>query len=135
KSAEPQNVNIVVYARTPLADPKAAVRIVIDDGAPARISGVALMKWTLADRVLPMPPADRPPTIGFANVARGGQIHPRLIAFALGDDLPAGTHTVEVSLTGASGVWARFFTLQEAPITPLALQWRDATDTSEGSSP
>jgi hypothetical protein len=135
KSAAPQNVNIVVYARTALPDPKAAIRIAIDDGSPARIAGVALMKWTLADRTLPLPPADRAPTIGFANVARGGQLHPRLIAFSLGDDLPAGTHTVEVSVTGAAGVWGRFFTLQEAPITPLALQWRDATDTSEGSSP
>jgi hypothetical protein len=135
RRAAPQNVNIVVYARTPAADPGAAVRVVIDGGAPARITGVALTKWTLADRTLPLPAADRPATLGFANVARGGALHPRLIAIALGDDLPAGAHTIELSVTGASGAWGRFFTLEDAPIAPRALQWRDATDTSEGGSP
>ncbi len=133
RTAAPQNVNIVVYARTPAADPGAAVRVAIDGGAPARIAGVALTKWTLADRALPLPPADRPATLGFANVARGGALHPRLIAIALGDDLPAGPHTIALSVAGASGVWGRFFTLENAPIAPRALQWRDATDTSEGS--
>jgi hypothetical protein len=133
RSSAPQNVNIVVYARTPAADPGAQVRVVIDGGAPARITGVALTKWTLADRTLPLLPADRPATLGFANVARGGAMYPRLLAIALGDDLPAGVHTIDLSVAGSSGVWGRFFTLENAPIAPRALQWRDATDTSEGS--
>ena len=133
--AAPQNVNIVVYARAAAADPGAPVRIVIDGGQPARLPGVAVMKWTLADRTLPMPPADRAATIGFANVARGGALYPRLIAISLGDDLPAGTHTIDLSVAGTAGVWGRFFTLENAPVAPRALQWRDATDTSDGGSP
>ena len=121
RAAAPQNVDIVVYARTPAAAPDAAVRVVIDGGAPARITGTALARWTLADRTLPLPPADRPATLGFANIAGGGVLYPRLIVIALGDDLAAGTHTIDLSVTGAAGVWGRFFTLENAPIAPRAL--------------
>src|SRR5262249_5327885 len=93
----PQNVNIVVYARTAAADPNAPVRVVIDGGAPPRLPGVAVLRWTLADRTLPMPPADRAGTLGFANT-RGGAMQPRLIVIALGDHLPAGTHTIDLSV-------------------------------------
>lgn len=134
RSAAAQNVNIVLYARAAASPAGATVRVVVDGGAPARVTGVALAKWTLADRVVPLPPADRPATLGFANAA-GGVLYPRVLAIALGDDLPAGAHAIDVSMTGGGGAWARLFTLDDQPIAPRALQWRDATDTSEGSSP
>ncbi|MBS1122645.1 MAG: hypothetical protein H6Q90_4873 [Deltaproteobacteria bacterium] len=129
--ARAQNVNLVVYTHAAGVDPDASIRIVIDDGEPARLAGVALTKWTLADRTVPLPAADRPATLQFASLARGGVLYPRLLVVALGDDLAAGPHTVKLSVTGASQTWGRLFTLENAPTPPRALQWRGGTDTEE----
>lgn len=126
RDSAPLNVNLVFYAAGAAPDPRSEIRIVVDGGSPARISGVALTKWTLADRTLPLPPADRAPTLGFVS-SQGGVFDPRLLAIALGDDLPKGNHTIDVTIKGTP-VWARFFTLQETTDQPRALQWRDATD-------
>src|SRR5262249_36798585 len=124
----PLNVDIVVYGPTPAADDATQLRIVVDGGAPQRIAGIALQKWSLSDRTLPLAIADRPPTLGCANKP-GPPMYSRLIVIGLGDDIPAGTHTIELSGPAGHNLWARMFTLVPAPIQPRALQWRNATDT------
>jgi hypothetical protein len=101
--------------------------VVIDGGSPARISGAPLATWTLADRTVPLPPADRPATLGFADAA-GGKLYPRRIVVALGDDLPAGAHTIEISVTAGERVWTRLFTLDDAPVAARARQWRESVE-------
>jgi hypothetical protein len=132
RTALPQNVDIVLYARSAAADPNAQIRIVIDGGHPARRAGTAITRWTLADRTLPLPPSDRPATLGFAN-AGADALAPRLIAIALGDDLPPGAHTVEVSVTSGPPMWARLFTFDGVPPAPRALQWRVQADVGESN--
>jgi len=132
RTALPQNVDIVLYAHSAAADPNAQIRIVIDGGHPARRAGTAITRWTLADRTLPLPPSDRPATLGFAN-AGADALAPRLIAIALGDDLPPGTHTVEVSVTSGPPMWARLFTFDGVPPAPRALQWRVQADVGESN--
>jgi hypothetical protein len=119
-----QNVNLVVYARAE-ADPSVAIRIAIDGGSPVRLAGKALTHWTLAERTLPLPPADRAPTLGFVG-DRGGVLYARTLAFALGDDLAPGPHTVDVVVEAGAQteLWGRFFTLIDSGDAPRALQWR-----------
>jgi hypothetical protein len=134
RSAAAQNLNIVVYTRSAGGDSDHAIRIRIDDGAPARLRGVAVRKWTLSDRTIAVGAAERPPTLGFASLARGGVLYPRHVAIALGDDLPAGAHTIELSMTGEPEAWVRAFVLDDSGIAPRALQWRDSAE-PDGSSP
>jgi hypothetical protein len=129
KGAAPLGLDIVVYARDAAADPDVSFTVTIDGGAPRRVEGVALSKWTLAERRLTLPAADREPTIGFANVAERGKLHPRLLVIGLGDDLPAGTHTVEVQVHGGDPGWARFFVLTGRHERPdRAIQYRIRED-------
>ena len=125
-----QNVNIVVYGRAATADPSTSISIVIDSGNPTRIAGVALANWTIADRSVALPIADRPATLAIPGGL--GAMYPRSLVISLGDDLPAGVHTVDVATStraaGAPG-WVRSFTLDSPPVAPRATQWRD--DTSE----
>ena len=125
KTAAQQNVNIILYTSSTAST--ATAHITIDGGSPARISGTPLAMWTLADRTVPLPPADRPPTLGFAD-AQGGKLYPRRLVVALGDDLPAGTHTLEISVSERA--WARLFTLDDAPVAPRARQWRESVEES-----
>jgi hypothetical protein len=122
----PQNINIVLY--TARAASAATVRVTIDGGAPARVSGSPLAMWTLADRTIPLPPSDRPATLGFADT-QGGVLFPRRIVVALGDDLAPGTHTIEIAVTGGDA-WIRLFTLDGAAPAPRARQWREAVEES-----
>ena len=124
RSAAKQNVNILLY--TTSASSAETVRVTIDGGAPARVSGAALATWTLADRTVALPPADRPPTLGFADT-NGGRLYPRRVVVALGDDLPAGSHTIEIAVTN-DDAWARLFTLDDAPTAPRARQWRESVE-------
>jgi hypothetical protein len=128
----PENVNFVFY--TPRAVDTAQVRLVVDNAAPHRAEGVALAKWTIADRTLVLPPADHPATLGFTDVGRGGPLYPHLVAIALGDDLAPGTHeiTVRVAASRARPIWGRFFVLDGGTSAPRAVQWRDTDDLSAG---
>ena len=128
-----ENVNIVLY--TPNALDNTSVRATIDHGAPARIEAVALQKWTLAERTVPLPPSDRPASIGFTDVARGGPLRPHLLALALGDDVRPGKHAVELRVTGARPIWGRFFVLDGGTTVARAVQWRDTAEASAGSEP
>jgi hypothetical protein len=131
KTKGQQNVDIVLYARGAAADPNTQIRVVVDGGRPSRYAGLAITRWTLADRTVPLPPADRPAS-GFANTG-GDALYPRLLAIALGDDLPPGTHSVEVSVTSGPPMWARLFTFDGAPPAPRALQWRVSADVGESN--
>jgi hypothetical protein len=126
KGAAPLALDLVVYAKDPAADANVSFRVSIDGGAPRRVEGVALARWTTAERTLTLPAADREPTIGFANVAERGKLYPRLLVIGLGDDLPAGAHTVEVQASGRGPGWARFFVLSGRHDRPdQAIQWRE----------
>ncbi|MBA3500957.1 MAG: hypothetical protein H0T65_11315, partial [Deltaproteobacteria bacterium] len=125
RSAAKQNINILMY--TPSASSATTVRVMIDGGSPARISGAPLATWTLADRTVPLPPSDRPATLGFADTA-GGKLYPRRVVVALGDDLPPGAHTIELSVIGGERVWTRLFTLDDAPVAARARQWRESVE-------
>jgi hypothetical protein len=133
KRAEAENLDLVVYARDADADAGVSFRVVIDGGAPRRIEGEALEHWTLAERTLTLPAADRDATLGFANVAERGRLHPRLLVVSLGDDLPPGSHTVEIQAYGPGQKWARFFVLSgRARVRDQAIQWRIS---GEGNDP
>jgi hypothetical protein len=135
RSTHAETVNAVLY--TPNAvDPSTTIRATIDRGTPARVEGVALAKWTIADRTVPLPVSDRAPSVGFTDVGRGGPLRPHLIAIALGDDVLPGTHTIELRVTGARPVWGRFFVLDGGtPSAARAVQWRDVDEPSVGSEP
>lgn len=124
RGAQQQNVNIVLY--TPRPASTANVRVFIDGGAPARVSGAPLAMWTIADRTVTLPAADRPATLGFADT-RGGVLYARRIVVALGDDLAPGRHTLEIV---AGDAWLRMFTLDGAADAPRARQWREASEES-----
>jgi hypothetical protein len=127
RGSAPQNVNFVLY--TPSAtDAGTKLRVTIDGGLPARVEGTVLAKWTLADRKVPLPISDKPATLGFTDVARGGPLRPHLYAIALGDDVLPGEHTIELRVTGARPVWGRFFVLDGGTRTARAVQWRDWSD-------
>jgi hypothetical protein len=136
KGAAPIALDIMVYARDAAADAGTTFRVSIDGGAPRRVEGVALAKWTTAERTLSLPAADREPTLGFANVAERGKLYPRLLVIGLGDDLPPGGHTVEIQAQGRGPGWARFFVLSGRHERPdQAIQWRVRDEgPSEGSS-
>jgi hypothetical protein len=123
RGGAPQNVNFVLY--TPSATDATKLRVTIDGGVPARVEGTALAKWTLAERTVPLPPSDKPATLGFTDVARGGPLRPHLYAIALGDDVLPGTHTIELRVTGGRPIWGRFFVLDGGTTTARAVQWRD----------
>jgi hypothetical protein len=126
RGAAQQNINIVLY--TARAASAATVRVTIDGGAPARVSGSPLAMWTLADRSVPLPPSDRPATLGFADT-QGGSLFARRVVVALGDDLSPGTHTIEIAVAG-DAAWLRLFTLDGAAPAPRARQWREAVEES-----
>jgi len=128
RSAAQQNINVLLYTPRQAAD-ASTVHVRVDGGTPARATGVPLATWTTADRMMTMPPADRAPTLGFSDT-RGAPLYPRRLVVPLGDDLPIGKHTIELSVSG-DNVWARFFTLDNAPEKPRALQWR--ADSGEDS--
>jgi hypothetical protein len=119
-----ENINIVVY--TPEKDTRASVQMVFDNGTPARVEGRALQHWTLASRVLPLPEAEHPPILAFANVGHAEPLWPHRLVVALGDDIPPGSHTLVVSTT-ARGSWARLFVLTGSPVAaPAAFQYNVA---------
>jgi hypothetical protein len=111
KGAAPLALDLVAYGRDAAADAQTSLRVSIDGGAPRRVEGVPLERWTAGERTLTLPASDRDPTIGFANVAERGKLHPRLLVVGLGDDLPAGTHTIDIESRGGGAKWARFFVL------------------------
>lgn len=119
-----QNINIVLYSAR--AASPATVRVTIDGGNPARVSGTPLAMWTLADRSVPLPPSDRPAALGFAD-AQGGALFSRRVVVALGDDLAPGAHTITIAVTG-DATWLRLFTLDGAAPAPRARQWREAME-------
>jgi hypothetical protein len=127
RDTAPQNVNLVLYTPT-ASDAETKLRVTVDGGTPERIEAKTLAKWTIADRTVPLPVSDKPATLGFTDVARGGPLRPHLLAIALGDDLRPGTHTVELRVTGARPVWGRFFVLDGGTKHARAVQWRDWSD-------
>jgi hypothetical protein len=135
RSTGTETVNVVLY--TPNAvDPRTTIRALIDRGVPERAEGVALTKWTIADRTVPLPVSDRPASVGFTDVARGGPLRPHLLAIALGDDVLPGTHALELRVTGARPIWGRFFLLDGGTQRGArAVQWRDVDEPSAGSEP
>jgi hypothetical protein len=135
RSKDSETVNVVLY--TPNAvDPATTIRATIDRGAPARVEGVALEKWTIAERTVPLPVSERPASLGFTDVGRGGPLRPHLLAIALGDDVLPGAHTVELRVTGGRPIWGRFFVLDGGtPHGARAVQWRDVDEPSAGSEP
>jgi hypothetical protein len=135
RGKDAQTVNVVLYTPN-VVDAGTTIRATIDRGAPARVEGVALAKWTIADRTVPLPVADRPASVGFTDVARGGPLRPHLLPIALGDDVLPGTHTIELRVTGGRPIWGRFFILDGGgPLAARAVQWRDVDDPSAGSEP
>ncbi len=125
KGRAPLNLDIVVYAPGAAADARTTFRVIVDGGAPRRVEGLLLERWTRAERSLTLPAADRDPTLGFANVAEKGRLYPRLLVVGLGDDLPAGAHTIEIQAHGGTPEWARFFVLTgRRARDDQAIQWR-----------
>jgi hypothetical protein len=126
RSKEPVNLDIMVYARGAGPRPGVMFHATIDGGKPERIAGVALQQWTLAERHLPLEASQKDAIAGFAGVGDRGKLYPRLFVVSLGDDLPNGTHTVDVRISGDREVWGRIFTLSAGKAeVPRALQWRD----------
>ncbi len=138
RTAQSQNVDVVLYTSSAGGAVDRQVRILVDRGAPARVTGAPIAKWTIADRVVPLPPSERAATLGFADLARGGAMTPHLIGVTLGDDLAPGTHEIELRLTegwGAASAWGRFFTFDGGGGTsPRALQWRDHDALGSGAT-
>ena len=126
RSKEPVNLDVMVYARGAGERPGTMFHATIDGGKPERIAGVALQQWTLAERHLPLPASEKDPIAGFAGVGDRGKLYPRLFVVSLGDDLPNGTHTVDIRISGDREVWGRIFTLAAGKSdVPRAIQWRD----------
>src|SRR5262249_34352399 len=122
KGSAPVALDVILYGADAAADPSAQLRVRIDGGAPPRAEARVVSRWSDADATVAIPAADRPPALGFADVS-GGRLHPRLVVVTLGDDLPPGTHTVELTPTGSARGWIRAFVLTDR--TPeRASQWR-----------
>ena len=136
KRSRPLALDAIVYTSSPDADPAASVEIAIDGGAPRRVEGVALAQWTRATATVALPAGDRDPILGFADAAGRGRLYPRLVVIPLGDDLPAGTHTVELRPSAAARGWVRFFVLDGGGGDQQAFQWRrddgDADEDADG---
>ncbi|MEJ7602901.1 MAG: hypothetical protein WKG01_33745, partial [Kofleriaceae bacterium] len=133
RSREPVNLDVMVYARGAGARPGTMFHATIDGGKPERIAGVALQQWTLAERAVPFEASQKEAIAGFAGVGDRVRLFPRLFVVSLGDDLPVGTHTVEIRVSGDREVWGRIFTLSAGKTdAPRALQWRDVDAADRG---
>jgi hypothetical protein len=125
-TAAPHALNVVVYAPSRDGDLATRFRVRVDGGAPRRLEGVALAQLTPGERTLTLPPADRDPTLGFADAGDRTVYHPRLIAIGLGDDLAAGPHTIDLEpVRGSERTWMRFFVMTTSrPQPERVIQWR-----------
>ena len=134
RSREPINVDVMVYARGAGERPNTMFHATIDGGNPARIAGVALQQWTVAARHLPLPASPKEAIAGFAGVGDRSKLHPRLFVLSLGDDLPNGTHTIDIRVSGDREIWGRIFALSAGkPDAPRAIQWRDVDAADRGA--
>lgn len=123
-SAAPLALDIIAYAPAPGPDPGTVFDVSIDGGAPRRLEGVLVSQITSSGKRMPLPPADRPPIVGFADAREPGAWHPRLLAVGLGDDLAPGPHQVTVTQRSGARAWVRFFALADAQKPEQAFQMR-----------
>ena len=56
-------------------------------------------------------------------------LYPRRVVIALGDDLPPGSHAIEI--VTPAGTYARFFYLDDSAPAPTAVQWRSSADSED----
>jgi len=123
-SAAPLAVDIIVYAAAPGPDDRTVFDVSVDGGVPRRLEGVLVSQITSSGKRMPLPPADRPPIVGFADARGGAGLYPRLLAVGLGDDLAPGAHRVTVTQRSGARTWVRFFALADTTRPEQAFQVR-----------
>jgi hypothetical protein len=123
-SAAPLALDIIAYAPAAGPDPKTVFDVTIDGGAPRRLEGVLVSQITSSGKQMPLPAADRPPIVGFADTRERAGWYPRLMAVGLGDDLAPGPHQVTVTQRSGARTWVRFFALADATKPEQAFQMR-----------
>lgn len=119
-------VNIIIYTPQPESGPQQRLSVTLDNGQPARRSGVLLARVTRASRVLPLPVSTRAPAIPAGRPQ--AKWYARTVSVTLGDDLAPGVHQVRVVPQGLSDgpVWARFFMFGHGAGDAPAQEWNRA---------
>jgi hypothetical protein len=116
-------VNAIVYGPGTREDPDVSVRTRIDEGRPGRRQ-VPVTDVTIAQRTVPLPPANRALAAQLSTTTEAVAGFPRVVPIYLGPDIVAGRHDVDVEAKGGARLWARFFINRRPPAAAeKALQW------------
>lgn len=123
-SQDAVTLNVLVYSRE--AEPIAgrALKVLLDNGNPKRRSGILVTRVSIAERQVALEKSERPAAYELGQTLSNW--YGRTFAVTLGEDLPAGTHWVDVvpaTRGGTTALWARFFVHGHPPQSNEPRQW------------